>query len=395
MAQANQQPALPPVVFALFPGRVAQLPLDFSNTADVKLYHKAIETLKVPYDLSPIRLHEFLCGVRERATAYGWEDIITLPDSSVPPVNRNILSEYGLITMDDCRRASTAYFNAQTRQAQNSIMMYMFLSNSLTADARTLVFAFSREFTLNTPLPIDMQLGSGILLLKTIIGKAVVDSEATVDTIRNSIATLDLKMSDLQSNIMQFNMHVMNQKNGLEARGEAVPELMTNLFRAYLAASDNDFVDYIKAKKFAHIDRTAPETPESLMAKALAHYEAAVERKMWNAPNVKDAKIIALTAENASLKGKKAKDATSAGRRSKNQGKWAWKDVKPVAGETTKVFNSKTYHWCKWHKAWTEHNPVDCTLQHKQENKAKAPETVAPHMSLDPAFQALVECDSD
>jgi hypothetical protein len=58
------------------------------------------------------------------------------------------------------------------------------------------------------------------------------------------------------------------------------------------------------------------------MAKALAHYEAAVERKVWNTPNVKDAKIIALT-ENVSLKGKKAKDATSASRHSKKQGKWA------------------------------------------------------------------------
>lgn len=375
--------------FSLFPGRTSDV-LDFAEASAVKLYNKAIEGLKIPYDLSPVTLHQFLIQVRERATAYGWEDVVKLADSGA--VSRNMITDYGLLTIENCRTAAATYINAATRQAQNSTMLYTFLANSLTAEAHTLVFAFSEEFTLENNT--QVKLGVGIMLLKTIIGKAVVDTEATVDTLRNSIATLDSKIGDLQSNVKLFNMHVVNVKNGLTARGEVVPELVTNLFRAYLSASDNDFVDYIKAKKFSHFDGTARETADSLMAKALAHYEASFERGTWNAPSAKDARIIALTAENAKLRGSNKRDVIvpkkgdkKTVKDAKNKAKWAWKAIPPTAGETTKVYNTKTYNWCPHHKAWTEHHPNDCTLK----GQAANPNAHTPQMKVDPALSSTID----
>ena len=32
----------------------------------------------------------------------------------------------------------------------------------------------------------------------------------------------------------------------------------------------------------------------------------------------------------------------------------------PKNWEKTKEFGGKTYHWCKWHSAWTIHSPETC-----------------------------------
>lgn len=301
--------------------------------------------------------------------------------------------------MADCDAHALTYYSAATRQAQNSGMLYNYLSKSLTEEARMLVFAFKNEFMKDAPAPINAPIGIGILLLKTIIGKSVVDSAATVDTLRNSIAALDSKMVDLQSNVKQFNLHVINIRNGLVARGELVPELMTNLFKAYAKVSDEEFVGYMKTKKYAHFDGTTNESADTLMAKALAHYEASVERGTWNAPNEKDAKIIALAAKNAKLKKVKKATETSTPRDTAITGanKNAWKKVQPKSGETTKVIGDVTWNWCKFHKAWVRHEPSSCYLDpnYKDTKGNTDPPKQEPKMKLDPAFQGILDDDED
>lgn len=384
--------------FALFPGRATATPLDFSDSDDIKLYKSATAAMTTPYNLAPIGLTQFLSNVRDRAIEFGWESLIRVP-TAPNAVTRSIITDYGLISMQDCDAHATTYFEQNTRQAQNSGMLYLYLSKSLTEEARMLVFAFKEAF-MKTIATIGEPVGIGILLLKTIISKAVVDSAATVDTLRNSIASLDTKMGDLQSNVKQFNLHVINIRNGLIARGELVPELITNLFKAYAKVSDEDFVDYMKTKKFAHFDGTTNETADSLMAKALAHYEASVERGTWNAPNEKDAKIIALTAENSKLKKAKKTTENPTGTSTKSDDKRnAWKKVKPKEGETTKVIGDTTWNWCKWHKAWVRHAPDSCFLNPDKKKDGDPPAAPAPiknpKMQLDPAFQGILDDDDN
>jgi hypothetical protein len=385
--------AAAPPAFALFPGRATITALDFNNSDDVKLYKTAITAMTTPFNLAPIGLTQFLSNVQDRATEFGWENLLTVPTGpATARVNRNIITDYGLITMADCEAHAATYFAQTTRQAQNSAMLYTFLSKSLTEEARMLVFAFKGDF-MRTSQTIG-SIGVGILLFKTIIGKAVVDSAATVDTLRNSISSLDAKMVDLQSNIKQFNLHVINIRNGLIARGELVPELMTNLFKAYAKASDEEFVDYMKTKKFSHFDGTTNETADSLMTKALAHYEASVERGTWNAPNEKDAKIVALIAENAKLKKKRTDKTSAPASGNSDPGKNAWKKVKPKSGETTKVVGDSTWNWCKFHTAWVRHEQSSCFLD-PDHKKKDTTEVKAPNMKLDPALQALIDEDDD
>jgi hypothetical protein len=84
-----------------------------------------------------------------------------------------------------------------------------------------------------------IKIGSGACFLKAIIGKAVLDTMASVNTLRSAIRNLDKKLIELQSNIKQFNHYVAQQRTGLTARGEAVPELLMSLFEAYLGLTNH------------------------------------------------------------------------------------------------------------------------------------------------------------
>lgn len=61
------------------------------------------------------------------------------------------------------------------------------------------------------------------------------------------------------------------------------------------------------------------------------------------------------------------------GRNRESDQSHAWKKVKPKDGEPqTKVFSGRTYHWCRFHEAWTMHAPAECTLGNAQPPAAAA-----------------------
>ena len=50
--------------------------------------------------------------------------------------------------------------------------------------------------------------------------------------IRARLSSLDVKIADLQDNVIEFNEYVKSQRAGLEARGETSSDLLVNLFKA-------------------------------------------------------------------------------------------------------------------------------------------------------------------
>ena len=87
---------------------------------------------------------------------------------------------------------------------------------------------------------------SGLALLKVIIHKAYVDTNATVHHIHKQLNSLGTHIINLGSDIKKFNAKMMTYHKGLAARGATTTDLLTNLFKAYKAALDTEFVDYIK-----------------------------------------------------------------------------------------------------------------------------------------------------
>jgi hypothetical protein len=199
---AAVQPAAP-AAFARYPGLANNNVLDFNNPNDLKLFNKATDGLSTPYSLTQDSLKVFLESVKERARIYNWTEILMVADTA--GMNHFVPDAYGRITMEHCTVSANAYLDALTRNSQNNAMLYQFLSNSLTEEAKMELLSAPEIYTFQG-------IPSGTCFLKAIIGKATVDTIATVMTIRNAVANLDTKMTEVQGNIQLFNTYVRHQK---------------------------------------------------------------------------------------------------------------------------------------------------------------------------------------
>ena len=101
--------------------------LDWSIPADTKLYYKAIATLDNKFDGTLEKLIAFLASITSQARQFGWNMILAIP---VDTNTRELLTDYGRINMANISNHATAYTGMQTREAQNSEMLYHFLMNS-------------------------------------------------------------------------------------------------------------------------------------------------------------------------------------------------------------------------------------------------------------------------
>ena len=133
-------PAPPAPAFALGPGcSHAVLNFDEPNTGATatKLYNKAISPLEGKFDGEANNFAVFLASVRDRARRFNWQRLITVPINDV--TTRNLLTHYGLVSLDNTRTHAMTYVNTPTRDAQDNDMFYYFLADSLATDFCTTV----------------------------------------------------------------------------------------------------------------------------------------------------------------------------------------------------------------------------------------------------------------
>ena len=362
-AQAQQQPAqqVPPVVpvpvpFATVPGNAMVNLLNLTKPEDLKFFYKAITPLPTKFNLTSDDLRAFLERVQDRARMYNWvASVLTIPDSS--GILRNLVVNYGLLTINDCVAHATQQLapGQEARSAQDSDMLYQFLTDSLTDEAKIRVGTTPHLYTVGPRM-------SGACYLKVIIGKSMIDTDATINTLRIQISNLSTKMVELKYNVKEFNSYVAVIRNSLLVRGEEVPELVINLFKAYLVVNDDEFVRYMRIKKDASDDGNRPSVDE-LLAVAENKYTAMVEDGSWKTKNAKDEKIFALESE---IQRRDA--AQTKGKQTKAE-KWAWKKIPPKDNKKNKVVGPNTYYWCPKHSMWTVHRPEDCKLDEPVEKK--------------------------
>jgi hypothetical protein len=181
-------------VFALWPGLANNAVIDYNTSDGRKICNKAVEPLATKYDLNTEGLQTFLAKVSARARESNWDAILTIPDSLPTPVDRNLIDADGTLSLDDCKAYSLSYINTQARTAQDSGMMFMFLQASLSDASNSIILINPAEYTVGGQ-------PSGPCFLKVIIGKATVDTIATVNVLLHSISRMVVKMSEFNSNI--------------------------------------------------------------------------------------------------------------------------------------------------------------------------------------------------
>ena len=365
MAQANQ-----PVVFALAPALANGGMLNYADPDDRKLFKQATYPLSEElYDLAPDGLSSFLADVDNRVVIFGLEQVINIPEDANAAANAQVLhlltSEYGRVSLQQVRDHVATYIGNQDREVQNSFILYNCLWNSITALAKRKVNLLRDKFTVDG-------VGVGSLLLKVIIQTAYVDTRSTTMQLRSNLASLNAYMSEVKSNIDIFNDYVRANIDGLAARGEASQDLISNLFRGYEAASDQDFKDFIKRKKDAYTKNEEEITPEDLMVKASFKYNALKNSGLWNKASEDQERIIALETQLAKINKPRVTPSEDTDKKS-NPPKPKWINTEPEDGKETRRFKSKAYYWCNNHGRWSL-NPKHTTATCKGIGIKKDPE---------------------
>jgi hypothetical protein len=339
-------PIVPPAPFSLLPGGAYTTPLDYSKSSELKIFRASTTGMSDKFDLKEEHLRVFLETVKEHVRTYNWETIITVPDGNA--VNRNLITNYGQLTLDNVTAHAINYVNQQNRDAQNSMLLYKYLLDSLTEEAKLIMVTMANQYHHND-LPV------GALFLKSIIGRSSIDTKAKVLLLRESVSHLYMKMGELRGNVREFNQHVSDLKSALAGRGQDVSELIMHLFKAYEQVPDAQFARYIESIRDRYDADLEDITADQLMHLAVNKYDLLLQRNAMPSDNAD--RIVALPATAV----REARNNSSGRRAARPED--AWKKVAPKTGEsTTKSVKNKTYHYCDKHKAWCIHTSEQCLL---------------------------------
>jgi hypothetical protein len=166
-AGAGAQPAAGrPTVFAETPAKInADAIIDYSTAAGIKVYNTASAKLPVTFDITSQTANLFCDALTDRANKSGWYagegNILNIPDSTT--TNRDIIKEYGRLTIADITAHVTTYINGNSRRTQNSAQMLSCIKESLS-DAGKLIMSTSIELVYR--LEAKQRMISSLIFLK-------------------------------------------------------------------------------------------------------------------------------------------------------------------------------------------------------------------------------------
>jgi len=370
------------VAFSLTPATSIGGIIDYSTSMGRKLYLTAISKLEEdPFDCVAEDLYSFLKALKDRAREFGWDEsgvgILSIPDDPVNPTEfKSLIDQHGEIELDMIRRFEETYIDQANRSAQDAAQLYRCLMASISKEGKKKILIWESQYTVNG-------LGSGNLLLKIIVRESHLDTNATSASIQTKLTDLDRYLPTIGHDITKFNTYVKLLIDGLRSRGETSHDLLVNLFKGYMACSDREFVAYIRRKQDAFEEGT-PIQVDNLMKNAADKYKTLLQKGKWNAPDINEAKIMALQAEIKKLKKEKGSSKKGEERRTKypksqkkENTKPKWFSQRPPNDELHKPREWKgvKWHYChpdtggKCEGVWRQHLPSECKGKEFRFNK--------------------------
>jgi hypothetical protein len=286
--------------------------IDYTSPAGSKLFKAGTDPLPSTFDCTAVNLQLFLDHLKDKSSIYAWTSILEVD-------SKNLIDHYGELDYNSVRYHAEQYLLSSTRMAQDSFMLYNCSMNSLSDAAQKQV----RNRAMVTPFSIGGR-GSRALLLKVVIMVSHLDTEATVTPVRTKLSSLDKAMRDHDSQIEDFNNHVLSLVVQLHAQGEQTYDLLVNLFKGYKACKDSEFVEYIKKKEDMY-EEGGNIDYNQLMDWAINKYKA---RKEAGKRTTEEETIIALQAQAKDLM--KASIQSNKSDSQKSGAKWVKMVRKPI-----------------------------------------------------------------
>ena len=112
--------------------------------------------------------------LKARACLFGWsgkdEILCIAPDSTKSDRKKDLLEDYGVFTYERITEHEVTYINENTRVAQDNIMLYNCLMNSLSMTGMTKLKIHASHYILGNP-PSE----AGLKLLKVLIRESHLD----------------------------------------------------------------------------------------------------------------------------------------------------------------------------------------------------------------------------
>jgi hypothetical protein len=171
----------------------------------------------------------------------------------------NIIDNYGTVTKEATHQHALTYMFHNSRAAQDSHNMFCCLEASLSASARTALYAENDTYTYrrgDVPGAIaggdnNEKQRDGLMFSWTIINRTTAMTTATVSVIIDQIFNLPTLMQEVNNVVQAFNTNVRKLLNAYYANkrqqfDEAV--LLNSLAQAYHQCKDEEFVAYMKRK---------------------------------------------------------------------------------------------------------------------------------------------------
>jgi hypothetical protein len=200
-AQPPPVPPAPPVQFALLPGAAFNAPLEYNKAGELKIFRSATTGMTDKFVLKEEHMRVFLGNIKEHVLTYNWVGIIMIPDGNT--VIRNLVTNFGQLTLANISAHAIGHIDTETRNAQNSIMLYQNLLNSLTENAKLIMITVDNQYHAG-----PNNLPCGPLFLKAIVERASIDTKAKILFLGEAVSHLYLNMIKQKGNIREFNQHV-------------------------------------------------------------------------------------------------------------------------------------------------------------------------------------------
>ena len=353
-----------------------------------------------PFDATPGTLFGFVTDVEYHAQKFGWttEDsgIFWIPDDIANAAEddatfKNLLTNYGEISLDHLCEWEGTYLDTESREAQDSVQAFHSLRASLTPSALAKVNVHKAEYTIGG-------IPSGPLFYKVIMRESHLDTNATALSIREQLGSGSMA-SYLQSvsyDITKFNQHILVLIESLKARGETTNDLLANLFTAYASVKDEEFRPYVSSKRSDYEDRTRQFDYPQLMVLFENKFKNLVLTERWSHESYED-RFMALQDKQEKTnrdmeklhRQKKKNNPTGTkndakGRKGKKKGKdnlpgWMTVEPKPDKLRELREYNGKPWYWCSAKTggkcnpgAYRRHKPADCRGNASKSNKRKS-----------------------
>jgi len=423
----------PPVqgnIFSLSPAGAIQGPIRYDTSDGRKLYKDATSKLSDDlFDCVPEDLFQFLKVLEDRAREFNWTNgILSIPvDVNTPDTRHDdMLTLYGQIDLQRIKAFEEQHIKEPLRRAQDTNMLYKCLMKSLSSEGKSKILIWEKDYRIGEYV-------SGTMLLKVIIRESHIDTNGTTAQIRTKLSQLDDYLPTLGYDINKLNQYVQLNLELLRSRGCKTEDLLTNLFKGYLSATDRTFKLYIERKQEEYEEGTDVK-PEALMKLAANKYNILKEKELWNAPSTEEEKIVALESKLAKIQaanrrqgnrkgngksgGKGGKKGQPQPRQQNGKGERStkasskdhpktWDPPSKQELKKSKMYQGNPWYYCdkstggKCNGCWRRHKPSECEGRAFKRKEGKDNDASAEHrdkkrkLKLREALTAVVDNSSD